>query len=79
MEQAYLSLRLGDCATISNLNLPIVLDGLLIQYSDESTNKYLDFILEHSKLHQVIMFTYYKNVLNDIGSRSNKANLIDIS
>jgi uncharacterized protein YhaN len=74
----YLALRLSSINTISNENLPIILDETFAYFDDERLENILKFINEYYKNKQIIIFTCSnreKNILDKLKLQYNEVNI----
>jgi recombinational DNA repair ATPase RecF len=78
IDQMYLVLRLSSINTISNENLPIILDETFAYFDDERLENILKFINEYYKNKQIIIFTCSnreKNILDKLKLQYNEVNI----
>jgi hypothetical protein len=78
IDQMYLALRLSSINTISNENLPIILDETFAYFDDERLENILKFINEYYKNKQIIIFTCSnreKNILDKLKLQYNEVNI----
>lgn len=82
IDQLYFAMRLATTEMIEdNVRLPIILDDAFIQYDDNRLAKTLEYLLEHSKTRQIILFTCQKReakVLSQLKAKG-KYNYFDLS
>ena len=58
IDQMYFAMRLAIADMVEgDARLPVILDDAFTQYDDDRLNNTIKFLLEHSKLRQVILFT----------------------
>jgi uncharacterized protein YhaN len=65
-DQLYLSLRLAalDFRRAAGVDLPIILDDILITSDDERTLAILEALSESAKVHQVMVFTHHNHIVD---------------
>lgn len=74
IDQLYFSLRCGIISSISDENLPLILDDCFIQYDDYRLKNVLELLRDISKERQIILFTCHnreKEFLEEIDAKYN--------
>ena len=78
IDQLYFSLRCGIISSISQENLPLILDDCFIQYDDSRLKNVLEFLSNLGKERQIILFTCHnreKDLLDGLDVEYNLINL----
>lgn len=79
IDQLYFSLRFGIINSITDINVPLILDDCFIQYDDKRLENILAFLYKISKDRQVILFTCQKREKNILDNMNVNVNLITLS
>ena len=81
-DQLYLSLRLAalDFRRAAGVDLPVILDDILITSDDERTLAILEALSESAKVHQVMVFTHHYHIV-DLARRrfENGIQIVDLA
>lgn len=78
IDQLYLSLRLGAAFSISNENLPIILDETFAYYDEERLKNILEFLNTEYENRQIIILTCTNREKDILQSESIEYNYIEI-
>ncbi len=79
IDQLYFSLRFGIINSITDKNLPLILDDPFIQYDDERLKNILKLLKNIGQQRQIILFTCQKREINFLKDMDIDLNLITLS
>lgn len=79
IDQIYFALRYGIINSITDKELPLILDDCFIQYDNKRLNNILDFLIEASNRRQVILLTCHKREIEILENKGLDFNLISLS
>lgn len=78
IDQLYFALRCGIITSISEDNLPLILDDCFIQYDDNRLKSVLEFLIDISKERQIILFTCHNREKDFLDQLNEEYNLISL-